>query len=62
MKHKVEGEDKHGDDYEPDLLYLVHSCLLLHEEEKSLMTARDFPNAAANQPLQAAPKEYPYCS
>ncbi|CAF1858979.1 unnamed protein product [Brassica oleracea] len=52
VKHKVqEEEDKHGDDCELDLLYIVHSDIssLLHQEDPSLMTARVFPNAAANQ-------------
>ncbi|WZZ35530.1 hypothetical protein YC2023_018931 [Brassica napus] len=56
VKHKVEEEeDKHGDDCELDLLYIVHSDIsyLLHQEDPSLMTARVFSNAAANQSLQA---------
>ncbi|KAL0827151.1 hypothetical protein Bca101_050828 [Brassica carinata] len=59
VKHKVEEEeDKHGDDCELDLLYIVHSDIsyLLHQEDPSLMTARVFSNAAANQSLQA-PKQ-----
>ncbi|CAH8369585.1 unnamed protein product [Eruca vesicaria subsp. sativa] len=51
VKHKVEEEDKHGDDY--STLYI----LAYFFTRKSFMTARDFPNAAANQPLQA-PKEF----
>ncbi|KAF2568590.1 hypothetical protein F2Q68_00026926 [Brassica cretica] len=61
VKHKVEEEeDKHRDDCELDLLYIVHSDIssLLHQEDPSLMTARVFSNAAANQSLQA-PKQYP---
>ncbi|KAH0885611.1 hypothetical protein HID58_061707, partial [Brassica napus] len=56
VKHKVqEEEDKHGDDCELDLLYIVHSDIssLLHQEDPSLMTAREVRMLAAGRTLGA---------